>query len=181
MGIVFSYTLTIATRLTQNQQFEEARKWLHYIFNPTITGTSEEGAERFWITKPFRNEIRNNIVTIEELLLDEAYADELAIQLDYWEHNPFNPHAVARFRVQPICVKQCCCTLITLLNGATSYLQEIPLKASMKQRFYTCLPQNILGQKPQDVPASAKPVEKSFYNIKEELDRFSNVKAILNY
>src|SRR5690606_20283983 len=35
--LFFHIPLLMATRLTQNQKFEEARNWFHFIFNPTKT------------------------------------------------------------------------------------------------------------------------------------------------
>ena len=41
--------LRYETRLMQNQRFAEARRWFHYIFDPTHTGG--ETPERFWKIK----------------------------------------------------------------------------------------------------------------------------------
>ena len=38
----------IAQLLSQNQQFEDARTWFHYVFNPTRQGT-DPAPQRFWI------------------------------------------------------------------------------------------------------------------------------------
>ena len=35
--LFFHIPLLIATRLMQNQRFAEARRWFHYIFDPTCT------------------------------------------------------------------------------------------------------------------------------------------------
>ena len=44
----------IAQLLSQNQQFEDARSWFHYVFNPTRQGT-DPAPQRFWIPKPLHN------------------------------------------------------------------------------------------------------------------------------
>ena len=54
--LFYHAVLFIANSLSRNQRFEEARKWFHYIFDPTKT-TQEDGPQRFWITAPFKKEI----------------------------------------------------------------------------------------------------------------------------
>ena len=49
----FHAPLLIATRLMQNQRYADARRWFHYIFDPT-TVSEETGPERFWKIKPLR-------------------------------------------------------------------------------------------------------------------------------
>src|SRR6185369_14548927 len=44
----------IASRLMQDARYEEARDWLHYIFNPTTTST-EAVPDRFWNLQWFRD------------------------------------------------------------------------------------------------------------------------------
>ena len=50
--IFFHIPLLIATKLSQNQQFEEAQKWFHYIFDPT-TNSADPVPQRFWKFLPF--------------------------------------------------------------------------------------------------------------------------------
>ena len=50
--IFFHAPLMIACKLSQNQRFEEAMRWFHYIFDPTNT-ESPDVPQRYWITRPF--------------------------------------------------------------------------------------------------------------------------------
>src|SRR5262249_54985735 len=50
--LFFHVPLLIANRLSQDQRFEEAQRWYHYIFNPT-SGTSVAAPARFWNFLPF--------------------------------------------------------------------------------------------------------------------------------
>jgi hypothetical protein len=50
--LFFHIPLLIATQLSQNQQFEDAQKWFHYIFDPT-TNSPDPGPQRFWKCLPF--------------------------------------------------------------------------------------------------------------------------------
>ena len=50
--IFFHAPLLIASRLSRNQRFEEARRWFHFIFDPTNVSDDEDPL-RFWKIKPF--------------------------------------------------------------------------------------------------------------------------------
>jgi len=174
--LFFHIPLFIATRLTQNQKFEEARKWFHYIFDPTSTSNEDTGATRFWITKPFRNEIKQGIMPLEDLLNLEENADELEIQLSNWEQNPFNPHAIARLRISAYMRNTVLRYIDNLIQWGDQLFKRDTIESINEATLLYILASNILGKKQETVPARAKPVEKSFSNIAGELDRFGNVK-----
>src|SRR5262249_42783429 len=50
--LFFQVPLLIATRLSQNQRFEDAQRWFHFIFDPT-TGSTAPVPSRFWKVRPF--------------------------------------------------------------------------------------------------------------------------------
>lgn len=97
--IFFHVPLMIATQLMNNQRFEEAMRWFHYIFDPTNTEVSATNTapQKYWVTKPFYeftsqeyhdqtiNNILNDIPTFRQ-------------QVVAWKNNPFMPHLVARHR-----------------------------------------------------------------------------------
>ncbi|WP_353196142.1 neuraminidase-like domain-containing protein [Parapedobacter defluvii] len=174
--LFFHIPLTIASQLMQNQQFDEARNWLHYIFNPTLPGGGGAGAERFWVTKPFREEVSSPL-SLEELLGDPAHAAELAVQLDYWEEHPFNPHAVARFRISAYMRKTVSLYVDNLLAWGDQLFARDTIESINEATLLYVLAGEILGEKPQTIPPRAKPVAQSFSTIKDEVDRFGNAKA----
>jgi hypothetical protein len=101
--LFFHAPLYVACKLSQNQKFEEAMQWFHYIFNPTnATNISNEQngndiPQKFWITKPFfeisKNEIKaENIGNILKNI--DIYKD----QVTAWLNDPFKPHLIARYR-----------------------------------------------------------------------------------
>jgi len=176
--LFFHIPLTVAAQLMQNQKFEEARKWLHYIFNPTIPGNSADGAKRFWITKPFREEV-SNPTSLEELLQDPEHAEELTAQLDYWEDHPFNPHAVARFRVSAYMRKTVLLYIDNLLKWGDQLFAKDTIESINEATLYYVLAGEILGEKKQTVPQRGKPEPKSFGGpeeqaVKNKLDAFGN-------
>ena len=166
--------LLIATRLSQNQNFEEARKWFHYIFDPTKAPENDEGAERFWIPKPFKKEVADGILPLEELLTREENAGTLGAQLKNWENNPFNPHAVARLRLSAYMRTTIIKYIDNLVEWGDQLFRRDTIESINEATLLYILASNILGKKPAIIPARAKAVEKSFSNIEEKLDSFSN-------
>ncbi|MGY0035281.1 hypothetical protein [Pedobacter sp. NJ-S-72] len=50
--LFFHVPFLLASRLSQNQQFEDAMTWFHYMFNPT-GALPGKAPEKYWVTKPF--------------------------------------------------------------------------------------------------------------------------------
>ena len=59
--LFFHIPLFIAKQLSQNQQFKEAQKWFHYIFNPTDT-SKEPSPERYWQMIEFFRRAKGKII-----------------------------------------------------------------------------------------------------------------------
>ena len=98
--IFFHAPFLIACKLSQDQRFEEAQRWFHYIFNPT-SSSDEQPPQRYWNFLPFHDS--DPQASIQDLLLaldDPSNPDYARIrdQLLEWEDDPFNPHLIARLR-----------------------------------------------------------------------------------
>jgi hypothetical protein len=63
--LFFHAPLLIADRLTKDQRFDDARKWFHYIFDPT-NSNSDGTSANYWRFLPFHLNDENG--RIEELL-----------------------------------------------------------------------------------------------------------------
>jgi len=175
--LFYHIPLLVATRLTQNQKFEEARKWYHYIFDPTRSSGTETGGERFWITKPFRKEIEDGLITLEDLLNREENAHELDAQIANWENNLFNPHAVARLRISAYMRNTVLRYIDNLIKWGDQLFGRDTIESINEATLLYILASNILGKRIETVPQLAKASDKSFSNIKDNLDRFSSVKV----
>lgn len=100
--LFFHAPLLVATRLMSNQRFDEARRWLHFIFDPTNT-SAEDAPAKFWRSKPLHDLTQEETLKqrIEVLIRPSASGEpsaQLALQIAEWRRNPFSPHAVARLR-----------------------------------------------------------------------------------
>lgn len=90
--------LLLANHLNANQRFEEAQRWYHYVFNPVTSekAPSDEeiaggvsSADHYWNYLEFKGREQDSL---HEILRDGA-------ALEQYRRNPFNPHAVARMRL----------------------------------------------------------------------------------
>lgn len=98
--LFFHIPLLIATQLSQNQQFADAQKWFHYIFNPTIDSDGP-APNRYWNfflfyqTNPDANlaDLLNTLMNPSSAHYQDTYSE-----VTQWWANPFDPDLVARLR-----------------------------------------------------------------------------------
>ncbi|MGH7845743.1 MAG: neuraminidase-like domain-containing protein [Candidatus Binatia bacterium] len=89
--LFFHVPFLIANHLNANQKFKEAKWWYERIFDPTASETPEpqKPTDRNWRYIEFRN---LTIQTMKEILTDQG-------AIEQYKKNPFNPHAIARLRL----------------------------------------------------------------------------------
>lgn len=89
--IFFHIPWFIANQLNASQNFGEAQRWYHYIFNPApqTAGPVALDPSRFWRYRPFRN---LTVETLTAMLQNQAALAE-------YRSDPFDPHAIARLRM----------------------------------------------------------------------------------
>ena len=188
----FHLPLLIAVRLSKNQQFAEAQKWFHTIFDPT-SRSEGEGAQRFWQFKPFFDMYDSTsghpfdsiYDMLSVLAADSSSADSATLesqrqiqeQIAVWRANPFDPHAIAALR--PVAyMKTVVMEYLNNLIAWGDYLYEQYTHESINEAtLYYMLAYQILGDRPVALP-ELKIVEKS-YNQLGPLDAFSNAVADL--
>ena len=175
--LFFHIPLLIATRLSQNQKFDEARKWFHFIFDPTRANFPDSsGYEKFWLTNPFKKEINQQSLPIGEVF-NTSSPEDLELQVENWANNPFNPHAVARLRISAYMRATVLKYIDNLIAWGDHLFQQNTIETINEASLLYVLAANILGKKPDRVPARAIPVDSSFSTIEGSLDAFSNTKV----
>jgi hypothetical protein len=108
--LFFHIPFLIATQLSQNQQFEDAQTWFHYIFNPTNDVPLEPSGKpvpvpnRYWNFLFFRNttqdgQIQDLVNTLSESENNSnPFSTDAYNQVAQWHVNPFDPDVIARLR-----------------------------------------------------------------------------------
>lgn len=183
--LLFHVPLTIAVHLSKNQRFAEARRWFHYIFDPTSNDTSLPVPQRFWRFLAFRK--ASGVKQIDEQLAilskpaNECTPAELDLKrktLQGYEaikNRPFQPHAVARTRQLAY---QYCVVMKYLDNliawGDSLFRQDTIESINEATQLYV-LAANLLGQRPKRVPQPGTVRPKTFAELKKQgLDAMGN-------
>ena len=183
--LFFHIPFTIACRLMQDQKFEEAMNWFHYIFNPVDYVENVGGSpERYWVTSPFREnaheqvtvEKKNDKYTIQGILENlDKYTD----QVKAWRNNPFKPHIVAQYRTAAYQHQVVLKYINNLISWGDMLFREDTMESLNEATMLYMLAGEILGLRPNKVvnPLSVHN-DYSFNELQgNKLDGFGNGKV----
>src|SRR5256714_5265558 len=124
--IFFMAHLAIAINLSQNQKYQDAQNWFHYIFNPTDNSPGPT-PQRFWKVAPFQY---TDVESIEQILINLAHQQDPQLYKDTvdsinaWRQNPFQPWVVAKFRPTAYMLKTVMAYLDNLIAWGDSLFQQ---------------------------------------------------------
>ena len=184
--LFFHIPLFIAEQLTRNRRFDEARKWFHYVFDPTES-SSEPYPQRCWKTKPFYQAFMNGSVDegpIAELLMllqdtsDDpnriAIREQLLDSIERWRDAPFDPHGIARLRHAAYQKAVVMKYLDNLIEHGDELFRRDTLESLNEATLLYMLAARMLGRRPEGVP-SGETVTATFASMEGTyLDAFSN-------
>jgi hypothetical protein len=173
--LFYHVPLYIAQMLSQNQQFEDAQKWFHYIFNPTRQG-SDPVPQRFWIPQPLHDLTSDQILQqeIARLLTAVNHGDPNAVtQIRSWRRNPFNPFALADLRPVAYMKSTVMSYLDNLIAWADHLFASESREALSEATLIYVIASEILGPTPQAVTPPPH-VDKSYDQLEPSLDAFAN-------
>jgi hypothetical protein len=178
--LFFHIPLLLATRLSQNQNFEEALTWFHYMFNPTgaLPGTVPQ---KFWVTKPFyltqdSDYINQRIDTLLYKIADPSTPEisDLEAAVDEWRNNPFQPFAVARFR--PVAYQKA--LLMKYIDNLTEWgdylFRQDTMESIVQATQMYIMADKLLGPKPRVIPPVVKVPDETYNQLEAKLDSFGN-------
>ncbi|MBS1586684.1 MAG: hypothetical protein JSS82_14205 [Bacteroidetes bacterium] len=181
--IFFHIPLMIAQRLSENQQFAEARKWFHYIFDPTSTtilnnvapANATEQRQCFWKFRPFYDQAGYNIQTLNDILILINWGNAAAnAQVGVWEQNPFNPWIVARLRMLAFMKSVVMKYVDNLIAWGDMLFERNTIESINEATQMYILAANILGDRPVEIPKRVNSSPKCFHDLENSLDKFSN-------
>ena len=174
--LFFHAPLAIAIQLSRNQCYEEARRWFHYIFDPT-DDSDLPSPERFWKVRPFQT---SDVKMIEEILINLSTHGDPALWLDTfnciqaWKDSPFRPHLVARYRPTAYMLKAVMAYLDNLIAWGDSLFRQDTGEAINEATQLYVLAANILGPRPQAVPKKGSIRPHTYASLKQDLDALGN-------
>lgn len=148
--IFFHIPFFLANQLNSSQQFAEAQKWYHYIFNPT-TPANEGGdpRNRYWRYRPFRTPEGQTL----EALLQEIFSDRTSsAALQVYRQDPFDPHALAALRLNAYPKAIVMKYIDNLLDWGDSLFSQDTRESINEAMVLYILAFNLLGNRPQGRP-----------------------------
>ena len=174
--LFFHAPMLIAGKLSQNQRFEEAMRWYHYIFDPTNTENLPV-PQRYWITKPFYEHTAENYRAQRiQNLIDKI--DEFRDQVMAWKNNPFQPHLIARYR--PVAYQRNIVMkyIDNLIAWGDQLFRRDTMESINEASLLYMLAYELLGDRPEAVPAVSRS-DKTFKELLAEgpLDILGNTKV----
>jgi Tc toxin complex TcA C-terminal TcB-binding domain/Neuraminidase-like domain len=188
--LFFHAPLLIANALSRNQQFEEARDWYHFIFNPIGVESAIPGGSamsKYWITKPFFETtdpqyIQQRIENIMRLLAGDTTVPGYSLQLKQsleeqvrdWRTYPFEPHRIANYRTVAYQKTVVMKYLDNLISWGDYLFRQDSMESINEATQLYILAAELLGPKPKRIPPSVKPPLETFNELERQLDAFAN-------
>jgi hypothetical protein len=183
--LFYHIPITVAVHLSKTRRFAEAQRWFHLIFDPTSTDTSVDPTKRYWNFLRFRQDPEPKQIDYLLTLLSEPpaglSADDLARQQDILDgyqamlDKPFMPHAVARTRPLAYQYYVVMKYLDNLIAWGDDLFQAYTVETINEATLRYVLASNILGPRPEQVPALGTVQAKTFADLKKlGLDKMGN-------
>ena len=190
--LFFHLPFEMATYLSQDQKFEEARNWYHYIFNPqgdnaedpdTGPGKAMAPQKKYWITKPFFKTQAADYLEqrIDGLLYNTAsdpagvaLKDAIKLSIQQWRSKPFSPHGIARTRTVAYQTTVVMKYIKNLLDWGDELFRRLTRETITQATQLYMLAERLLGPKPQIVEPAIKTPTNTYNELAPKLDLFGN-------
>jgi receptor-binding and translocation channel-forming TcA subunit of Tc toxin/ABC toxin-like protein/neuraminidase-like protein len=168
----FHAPMLLTDRLLKSQQFDQALKMCHYVFNPLASGLDDK---RFWQFPPFKEVDAEN--ALEKLFMGlqpNAPDNTPNEQINEWRDKPFQPHVIARSRPSAY-MKWTVMKYIEILIAYGDYyfrqftLESLPLAIQMY-----VMAAHLYGPRGQKIPKRGKIQPQTYNSLLDKWDAFGN-------
>jgi hypothetical protein len=171
--LFFHVALAAGAALTRNHRFAQARRWFHYVFDPTDSSGGPT-PDRYWRFRPFREPGAGPPISeLLRRLADPAdHSPEkqaLLTTIAEWRDNPFEPHVVARLRPRAYMYSVVMKYLDNLIAWADQLFRRDTMEALDEATQLYVLAAQILGRRPEAIPHRTRPRARSFADLRAEL------------
>lgn len=135
--LFFHAPFLIAQAFNEGQNFDEARRWFEYVFDPTEQYTDTD--KNFWKFVPFHDDLDD----------DGSYGLSSQAQYRRYQDDPFDPHAIAELR--QIAYRKCIVMayIDNLLDHGDMLFRQYTRETINEARMLYVLAYDLLGKKPE--------------------------------
>ena len=174
--LFFHLPFLVARRLADNQRFDEALRWFHYVFDPNAT-TGGASPQRYWIPRVLHELADADYARqqIERLLQLVNQGDpELARKIAEWRADPFDPHLIAASR--PVAYQKAIVMryIDTLIAWGDQLFRADTIESINEATQLYLLAGQLLGPRPQHLRALAPREPRTYDELAPALDAFGN-------
>ena len=178
--LFFHVPYLVASRLMQDARYDDARRWLHYIFDPT-TSSKEEIPARFWKLQPFREntDTPECFPAYDRAMRPEpaSVVNSVMAQIDQWNRYPADPHRIARLRTSAYQKAIVFKYLDNLIAWADSLFTQDTIESINQATQLYVFASHLLGPRPQHVPQKNPPPSFTYGQLRGHLDEMSDMVA----
>ncbi|ORX93282.1 hypothetical protein BCR34DRAFT_646872 [Clohesyomyces aquaticus] len=187
--LFFHLPFEIATRYAQDQQFEEARKWYHFIFNPQGDDLADPDGEatapqkKYWITNPF---FKTSLADYTDQLLGQmlegvaqhpdgtSLEDRLKLWVQNWRAHPFRPHAVARTRPVAFQIAVVLKYIKLHIDWGDNLFRQLTRESITQASQLYMTASKILGPRPKKVAKAVETPVRTYNELESDVDVLGN-------
>lgn len=182
--LFYHLPLKIADVMREQQRYQDAQRWLHFIFDPTLKGS----VQNKWLTKPLRaifstlgQESEPSLRGMLQAVLtgDGELADALEEQVTAWANSPFDPHTIARMRPVSYAKRALFAYLELLIDWADQLFRRDTIESTTEAGELYRLAVELLGKPTQSVPKGEATTIS--YDELGDLDALSNTAVLENH
>lgn len=177
--VFYHLPMMAASFLSKQHRYAEARRWFHFIFDPT-TDDRSPGRERFWRFLPFRHSNQSpTILQLLNILTDPdapaSKKQQVEDQISAWLADPFSPFAIARLRTSAFEWYTLIAYIKNLITWADQLFRRDTRESIHEATLLYVLAANILGRRPEKVSSRSTTSAISYRAMEGKWDSFSNV------
>ncbi len=176
--LFFHAPLLVALRLAKEGRHEEAQRWFHFIFDPTVDD-SDPSAKRFWRFLPLKLERHEGAQQVVAALSGAApknspQAQNTEAQLIAWTARPFSPHVIAQLRFAAYQKTVVMKYIDNLLEWGDRLFRQDTMESIQEATQLYVLASNIMGPRPERIARIVDPPATTFRAIRGEKNIFAN-------
>lgn len=179
--LFFHCVYEVAAKLNQDQQFENAQNWYHYIFNPLGAG-DDPVPKRYWVTRPFQQMTsadyqQQMISAILNKIANDPDGNslgDLQTAVRDWRQNPFDPWGVAKNRTVEYQIATVLAYVKNLIDWGDSLFRQFTREAITQATQLYILADKLLGPKPRIVPPAVETPIQSYNELEAKIDITGN-------
>jgi|GEM_PF-2570981 len=180
--VFFHAPLMIADQLSRQHKFEDAERWLRYVFDPTAhkPGEGAKGALNFRVFREddfFDKQVIDDLTALAQAaggFATNANIKTIDNLITRWRNMPFRPFIIARQRHIAFLWRTLFAYLDNLIAWADSLYRQDRRESLIEAQMLYGLAGKILGRRPQQHQSKSKRKSESFDDMADKWDSFAN-------